>query len=198
MPGLDGFGVLAELPQERWPVIVFVTAYDQHAVRAFEVHALDYLLKPFEYDRLREAVRRVRLKMEEHDGASEQSRLLSLLEELQNKAQSWDRMVVREAGRVIFLKPDEIDWIETEGNYLRLHVGAKAYLLRETMNAAEARLADRKFLRVSRSALVNLERIKEWQPLFHGDSILVLKDGTRLTVTRVYREKLDRLVAQLG
>jgi two-component system LytT family response regulator len=197
MPGLDGFGVLAELPPERWPLVVFVTAYDQHAVRAFEVHALDYLLKPFEYDRLREAVRRARLKLDRRDGAMEQTRLLALLEELQNKAQSWNRMVVREGGRMVFLKPDEIDWIEADGNYLRLRVGAKSYLLRETMNSAEARLADKKFLRISRSALVNLERIKEWQPLFHGDSVLVLKDGTRLTVTRVYREKLERLVAQL-
>lgn len=197
MPGLDGFGVLAELPPERWPLIVFVTAYDQHAVRAFEVHALDYLLKPFEYDRLREAVRRARLKLDQRGGAVEQTRLLALLEELQNKAQSWNRMVVRENGRVTFLNPDEIDWIETDGNYLRLRVGSKSYLLRETMNSAEERLADKKFLRVSRSALVNLERIKEWQPLFHGDSVLVLKDGTRLTVTRVYREKLERLVAQL-
>jgi two-component system LytT family response regulator len=198
MPGLDGFGVLAELPVERWPLIVFVTAYDEHAVRAFEVHALDYVLKPFEYDRLRQAVRRARTKMSQHDGASEQTRLLALLEGLQNRTQSWDRMVVREAGRIIFLKPDEIDWIEAEGNYVCLRVGTKSYLLRETMNAAEARLAARKFLRVSRSALVNLERIKEWQPLFHGDSVLVLKDGTRLTVSRVYREKLDQLVAQLG
>ena len=197
MPGLDGFGVLAELPPERWPLVVFVTAYDQHAVRAFEVHALDYLLKPFEYDRLREAVRRARLKLDRRDGPLEQTRLLALFEDLQNKAQSWNRMVVRENGRVIFLRPDEIDWIEADGNYLRLRAGSKSYLLRETMNSAEARLADKKFLRVSRSALVNLERIKEWQPLFHGDSVLVLKDGTRLTVTRVYREKLERLVAQL-
>ncbi len=198
MPGLDGFGVLAELPVERWPLIVFVTAYEEHAVRAFEVHALDYLLKPFEYDRLRQAVRRARAKMSQGEGASEQTRLLSLLEDLQNKAQSWDRVVVREAGRITFLKPDEIDWIEAEGNYVCLHAGAKSHLLHETMNAAEARLAERKFLRVSRSALVNLERVKEWQPLFHGDSVLILKDGTRLTVSRVYREKLDRLVAQLG
>ena len=125
-------------------------------------------------------------------------RLLALLENLQNSAQSWDRLVVREGSRITFLKPDEIDWIEAEGNYVGLHAGAKSYLLRETMNAAEARLGTRKFLRVSRSVLVNLERIKEWQPLFHGDSVLILKDGTRLTVSRVYREKLDRLVAQLG
>jgi two-component system LytT family response regulator len=198
MPGLDGFGVLAELRTERWPLIVFVTAYDQHAVRAFEVHALDYLLKPFEYDRLREAVRRARVKLHQRDGSSEQARLLALLEDLQGKALPWDRVAVRDARRVIFLKPDEIDWIEAEGNYLRVHAGPKSYLLRETMNAAESRLAVRKFLRVSRSALVNLERIKEWQPLFHGDSVLLLKDGTRVTVSRVYREKLDRLVAEMA
>jgi two-component system LytT family response regulator len=198
MPGLDGFGVLAELPVERWPLIVFVTAYDKHAVRAFEVHALDYLLKPFEYERLRETVRRARTKMSEQDGPAQQKRLLALLEQLQSRAQAWDRVVVREAGRVAFLKPDEIDWIEAEGNYVCLHAGAKSYLLRETMNAAEARLAEKKFLRVGRSVLVNLERIKEWQPLFHGDSVLILKDGTRLTVSRVYRENLDRLVAQMG
>jgi two-component system LytT family response regulator len=198
MPGLDGFGVLGELAPEHWPMIVFVTAYDEHAVRAFEVHALDYLLKPFEYDRLRESVQRARSKMSERNGASEQERLLALLEQLQNKAPSWDRLVVRETGRVTFVKPDEIDWIEAEGNYLRLHVGTRSYLLRETMSAAEARLSSKKFLRVSRSALVNLERIQEWQPLFHGDSVIILKDGTRLTVSRIYREKLDRLVDQLG
>lgn len=198
MPGLDGFGVLAALPVERWPLIVFVTAYDEHAVRAFAVHALDYLLKPFEYDRLRQAVRLARARLGQRDGVSQQTRLFALLEDLQNKAPSWDRVVVRESRRITFLKPDEIDWIEAEGNYLRLHAGTKSYLLRETMSAAEVRLAVRKFLRVSRSTLVNLERIKEWQPLFHGDSVLVLKDGTRLTVSRVYREKLDRLVAQMG
>jgi two-component system, LytTR family, response regulator len=197
MPGLDGFGVLAEVPVERWPLIVFVTAYDKHAVRAFDVHALDYLLKPFEYDRLRQAVQRARTQLGQRDGAFHQTQLLALLEDLQGGAQSWDRMVVREAGRMTFLKPDEIDWIEAEGNYLRLHVGKKSCLLRQTMNTAEARLASKKFLRISRSALVNLERVKEWQPLFHGDSVLTLEDGTRLTVSRVYREGLDRLVARL-
>jgi two-component system LytT family response regulator len=197
MPGVDGFGVLAHVPAERWPLIVFVTAYDQHAVRAFEVHALDYLLKPFEYDRLRESVQRARAKLNQPAGAAEQVRLLALLEELQSRNQRWDRLVVREAKRITFVKPDEIDWIEAEGNYLQLHVGSKSYLLRETMNAAEERLALKKFLRISRSALVNLERIKEWQPLAHGDSVLLLKDGTRLTVSRVYREKLDQLIAHM-
>jgi len=198
MPGLDGFGVLAALPVQSWPLVVFVTAHDEHAVHAFEVHALDYLLKPFEYERLRQAVQRARTQLEQREGTGQQTRLLALLEDLQSKARSWDRLVVRETGRVTFLKPDEIDWIEAEGNYLCLHAGAKSYLLRETMNAAEARLTASKFLRVSRSTLVNLERIQEWQPLFHGDSVLILKNGTRLSVSRVYREKLDRLVAQLG
>ena len=197
MPGLDGFGVLAALPMERWPLIVFVTAYDKHAVRAFEVHALDYLLKPFEYDRLRHAVQRARTELRQANESLQQTRLLALLEDIQQRSENWDRLAVRDSRRITFLKPEEIDWIETEGNYLRLHVGRKSHLLRQTMNTAETRLAQKKFLRISRSTLVNLERVKEWQPLFHGDSLLTLADGTRLTVTRVYREDLDRLMARL-
>ncbi len=197
MPGLDGFGVLAELPMERWPLIVFVTAYDKHAVRAFEVHALDYLLKPFEYDRLRHAVKRARAELQQSDDTLRQTRLLALLEDIQQRSENWDRLAVRDSRRVAFFKPEEIDWIEADGNYLRLHVGGKSHLLRQTMNTAEARLASKKFLRITRSTLVNLERVKEWQPLFHGDSLLTLTDGTRLTVSRVYREGLDRLMARL-
>jgi len=196
MPSLDGFGVLAELPVERLPLVVFVTAFDKHAVRAFEVHAFDYLLKPFEYDRLRQSVQRARAQLAQRSPTDYQTRLLGLLEDLQ-KAQPWSRLAVREAGRIVFVKPDEVDWIEAEGNYLCLHVGKKSYLLRETMHSAEASLAPKQFLRISRSALVNLERVKEWQPLFHGDSVLILENGTRLTVSRVYRENFSRLVAQL-
>ena len=194
MPRMDGFAVLAELPADRLPLVVFVTAFDQHAIRAFEVHALDYLLKPFEYDRLRLAVQHARTQLTQGPGAAG---LASLLEELHNRGQSWNRLAVRDVGRILFLQPDAIDWIEAEGNYVRLHVGKESHLLRETMNSTEARLASRKFLRVSRSTIVNLERVTEWQPLFHGDSTVILRDGTRLTVSRVYRETLDRLVAQL-
>jgi two-component system LytT family response regulator len=197
MPGMDGFGVLAELPADRLPLVIFVTAFDRHAIRAFEVHALDYLLKPFEYDRLRQAVRHARTKLTQGPGSASHTHLNSLLDELHNRGQSWNRLAIRDAGRVVFLQPDEIDWIEAEGNYVRLHVGKESYLLRETMGSTEARLASRKFLRVSRSTIVNLERVTEWQPLFHGDSVVILRDGTRLTVSRVYRETLDRLVAQL-
>ena len=197
MPGMDGLGVLAELTADRLPLVIFVTAFDQHAMRAFEVHALDYLLKPFEYDRLRQSVQRARAQLAQNPGTAGQTHLISLLEELHNRGQSWNRLAVRDAGRVLFLRPEEIDWIEAEGNYVRLHVGKESHLLRETMNSAEERLALKKFLRVSRSTIVNLERIAEWQPLFHGDSVVILGDGTRLTVSRVYREKLDRLVAEL-
>ena len=198
MPGLDGFGVLAALDNRRLPLIVFVTAFDKHAVRAFEVHALDYLLKPFQYDRLHESVQRARVCLQKNSPELYRDRLLGLLEDLRAQSQSWERLVIREAGRVVFLRIDEIDWIEAEGNYLRLHTGKESHLLRETMGTAEARLAPKKFLRLSRSTLVNLERVKEWQPLFHGDSIVILRDGTRLTVSRVYREKFDRLVARLS
>jgi two-component system LytT family response regulator len=197
MPGLDGFAVLAELPADRLPLVIFVTAFDRHAIRAFEVHALDYLLKPFEYDRLRQAVRRARTQLAQSSGIAGQTRLVALLEELHNRGRSWNRLAIRDAGRVVFLQLDEIDWIEAEGNYVRLHVGKESHLLRETMSSTEARLTSQKFLRVSRSTMVNLERVTELHPLFHGDSVVILRDGTRLTVSRVYREALDRLVTQL-
>jgi len=198
MPGLDGFGVLAALDGKRLPLIVFVTAYEKHAVRAFEVRALDYLLKPFEYGRLHESVQRARARLQENRPEVYRDRLLGLLEDLSADSLSWDRLAIREAGRVVFLKLGEIDWIEAEGNYLRLHVGKASYLRRETMEAAEARLVPKKFLRLNRSTLVNLERVKEWQPLFHGDSVVILRDGTRLIVSRVYREKFDYWVARLS
>ena len=198
MPGLDGFGVLEDLPEDHCPMIVFVTAYDEHAVRAFEVHAVDYVLKPFEYDRLKKSVERVRKQINGTERAGESARLRALLEEWKKESGAWDRLPVREAGRVTFVRPEDIDWVEAEGNYVRLHLGKQTYLLRETMGATESRLAAKKFLRIGRSTLVNLERIKEWQPLFHGDSVVILKDGTRLTVSRNYRDKLDQAVARLG
>src|SRR4030095_3298695 len=117
MPGLDGFGVLTQLPSDRLPLVIFVTAFDKHAVRAFEVHALDYLLKPFEYDRLRQSVQRARAQLAQSSQEDYQTRLFGLLEDLQ-KTQPWNRIAVRDAGRIVFVKPDEVDWIEAEGNYL--------------------------------------------------------------------------------
>jgi two-component system, LytTR family, response regulator len=160
MPVLDGFGVLAELAQDKWPLIVFVTAYDKYAVRAFEVHACDYLLKPFEYHRVRLALDRARVQLRQHESEKQQPRLVALLEDI-SQSRRWDRLAIRDNGRVIFLRPADIDWIEADGNYIRLHAGTKAHLLRETMLGAESRLSEKNFLRVSRSALVNLDRNKE-------------------------------------
>src|ERR1051325_5529899 len=138
MPGLDGFGALAAVPIERWPLIVFVTAYDQYAVRAFEVHAIDYLLKPFEYDRVHEAVARARSQLQHRRSPPDQSRVLDLLQELNNRFSAWDRIAVRDSKGVTFIKPEDIHWIEAEGNYVRLHVPPKSHLLRETLSAVEA------------------------------------------------------------
>ncbi len=196
MPGLDGFGLLAELPQNQWPLIIFVTAYEKYAVRAFEARAVDYLLKPFEYERLGEAVERARVQLHNHGQSGQQARILALLEDLQKSPVAWDRLAIRDPGRILFIKPEEIDWIESEGNYLRLHIGARSHLLRETMADAETKLAPKNFLRISRFNLVNLERIREWQPKLNGDSLLILQDNTRLAVSRNYREALDNLVAR--
>jgi two-component system, LytTR family, response regulator len=196
MPVLDGFGVLGQL-QGHLPLVIFITAYDQHAMRAFEAHALDYLLKPFDFERFRQAFDRARRQLNLRDNSLHQERLLALIEDLRGQANGWDRIALREQGKVTFIKPPEIDWIESEGNYVRLHIGHRSCLLRETMSSMEARLAEKKFVRVSRSALVNLEKIKEWHPLFHGDSVLVLDDGLRVPVSRVFRERLDELVAGL-
>lgn len=197
MPGLDGFGVLEELRDEPLPLVVFVTAHDRHAVRAFTAHALDYLLKPFEYERLGESVQRARERLRAKDG-DQSTRLLALLETLRRSPETPDRLAVRENGRVIFLRISEIDWAEAEGNYVRLHVAGKGHSLRETLGELEARLEARGFLRVSRSAIVNLDRIREWQPLFHGDSVVILHDGSRLTVTRSHRERFEAYVQRLN
>src|SRR5262249_21938432 len=162
---------------------------------AFEVHAIDYLLKPFEYGRVREAVQRARSQLQQRRSPTDQNRMLDLLLNLNHRFSSWNRIAVRDSSRVIFVMPEDVYWIEAEGNYVRLHLPPKSYLLRDTLSSVEARLSGKKFLRVNRSALVNLEHVKEWQPLFHGDSVLILLDGARLTVSRVYREKLDELIS---
>ncbi len=190
LPELDGFAVLEAIATPPDFDVIFVTAHDENAVQAFEVNACDYLLKPCDAERLRHAIQRVR------DRRTTMAAPRPAPEEPMPHPPGWDRLAVREHNRVIFLKPAEIDWIEAEGNYVRLHLNGKAYLLRETMHAAEQRLTARGFLRISRSALVNLERVREMQPLFHGDAVLVLHDGRQLSVTRAYRTQLDNLLAQ--
>jgi two-component system LytT family response regulator len=188
MPEMDGFAVLDALSVP--PAVIFVTAFDQFAIRAFEVCALDYLLKPFDKDRFRKALGRARAECERRSGTDLGARLQSLLAELRERKQYVDRLVVRAGGRVLFLKTAELDYIESAGNYLRLHSGAEEYLYRETMARMEAMLDPARFARIQRSTIVNVERVKELHPLFRGDYAVVLRDGRRLTLARAYRDRL--------
>jgi two-component system LytT family response regulator len=192
MPKLDGFEVIETVGADRMPAVVFVTAYDQHALRAFEVQALDYLLKPFDSDRFQGTLRRVRQQMQHAETGDLSQKLLALVRDLKGERQSRaERLVVKSGGRLFFLRTDEIDWIEAAGNYVRLHVGAEGHLLRETMTAIESRLNPEIFFRIHRSHIVNIERIKELQPWFNGEYVVILRNGTKLTLSRGYRERLQ-------
>ncbi len=210
MPGRDGFGVLESLAGGEMPYVVFVTAYDQYALRAFEVHALDYLLKPFDAARFHQAFARARAQIRRRETREHRSRLIGLLGDLAagrgeaegasgpaaaEAPQAAERLLVRADGRILFLRTEEIDWVGAQGNYAELHVGAEAYLVRETMGELEARLDPRRFLRVHRSTIVNLDRVRELRPWFGGDYRVVLLDGTELHLSRVYR---GRAAERLG
>jgi two-component system, LytTR family, response regulator len=192
MPELDGFGVLNELNDSERPSVVFVTAYDKFALKAFEVHAVDYLLKPFDKQRFETALKRALDQLARKQPAQINEQLSALLADLKTRAQTPERLAVKSEGRVVFVNISDIDWIEAADNYVALHVGKESHLLRETMASLEARIP-KPFLRISRSTIVNTDRIKELQPLFHGDYAVILKDGTKLTLTRGYRDKLQEL-----
>lgn len=191
MPRMDGFDVINAIGPDRMPTLIFVTAYDQHAIRAFEVRALDYLLKPFDRERFAGALRRARSQIDAQATGDLGRRLVAMMKDLKREAPRSDRLVVKSGGRLFFLRSDEIDWIEAAGNYVRLHVGPQSHLLRETMNAIEARLDPERFFRIHRSRIVNVERIQEMQPWLNGEYSIVLKTGGRLTISRGYREKLQ-------
>jgi two-component system LytT family response regulator len=195
IPVMDGFGVIRALAPNRIPMVVFTTAYDEYALRAFEVHALDYLLKPFDGPRFLRALERVRERLERQRAGDLGKRLLAMVQDLRPEpAQPPDRLVVKSGGRIFFVRTDEIDWIDAAGNYVRLHVKGEAYLFRETMTAIEARLDQSRFVRVHRSHIVNAERIKELQP-DNGDYTVVLHSGARLPLSRGYRDKLQERIA---
>lgn len=193
MPEMNGFEVLKTVKNERMPVVIFVTAYDKYAIKAFEVHALDYLLKPFDRERLQTAVRRVREQIEANRHGDLDERLISLLSNLKPEKEYPERLVLKTAGRVFFIKTSDIDWIEAAGNYVKLHIGRDAHLLRETMNKIETKMNPEKFLRIHRSSLVNIDRIKELNPLFNGDYLVILQDKTELTLSRNYHDRLRQL-----
>jgi two-component system, LytTR family, response regulator len=191
MPELDGFEVLAELRDEERPAVVFVTAYDKFALKAFDFHAIDYLLKPFDKERFQTALRRALDHLAKNQPQQIHQQLSALLNELRPTQQS-DRIAVKTEGRVVFVKAADIDWVEAADNYVSLHAGKESHMLRETMTAIETRLP-KQFLRISRSTIVNTERIKELQPLFHGEYAVILRDGTKLTLSRSHRDKLQQL-----
>jgi len=193
MPELDGFGVLTELDESERPAVVFVTAYDKFALKAFEVHAIDYLLKPFDKARFQTALRRALDHLARPQPDKVQEQLSALLSELRPTAPQSDRIAVKTDGRVVFIKMADIDWVEAADNYVSLHVGKDSHLVRETMTNFETRLPRERFIRISRSTIVNMERIKELQPMFHGEYAVILRDGTRLTLSRSHRDKLQQL-----
>ncbi|MEM1202749.1 MAG: LytTR family DNA-binding domain-containing protein [Acidobacteriota bacterium] len=195
MPEMDGFEVLENLDRDKLPTVVFVTAYDQYALKAFDVHAVDYLLKPFDRERFKEALARARQDVARRQMGDVKDQLLALLEDVGRKRATFpERLVVKTSGRVVFIKVDDIDWVDAAGNYVRLHLGSENHLLRETMSRLEERLDPQKFLRIHRSTIVNIERIRELQQQFHGDYLVVLKSGQRLTLSRSYRDKIQDLL----
>jgi two-component system LytT family response regulator len=202
MPMMDGFAVLRSLPEDAMPIVVFVTAFDEHATAAFDVHALDYVVKPVEAERFRVAVERARRQLSIESTVERHQRLIELLRE-----QSGDppastapaatgtrrpqRLLINEDGRRFFVAVADIEWIEAYGNYVRLHVGPKTHLLRATMSHVESSLDPSQFGRIHRSSIVNLLAVREIQPWFSGEHIVILKDGTKLKLSRNYRDRFQ-------
>jgi two-component system LytT family response regulator len=194
MPGADGFDVIDAVGADKMPFVVFVTAYDRYALRAFDVHALDYLLKPFDRDRFRQALTHANQQLDKQKGGEIEKRLAAIVNDLRPGKARTDRFVVKSGGRIFFVRTLDIDWIEAAGNYVKLHVGTDSHLIRETMNNVEARLSPETFVRIHRCHIVNIEQVRELQPWFNGEYVVFLKNGTRLTLSRGYRERLqDRI-----
>ena len=193
MPGMGGFEVLRALKKDTMPLVIFVTAYDQHALKAFEVHALDYLLKPFKQGRFRETMAHVREVLAGREAAENSRKLLALIGQTQPQSERLARIPVRNGERVVFVKVENIDYIESAGNYVVVHAGTENHVVRETLTALEEKLDPKQFLRISRSTLVNTEQIKELQPLFKGEYAVLLHTGKQLTMTRGIREVQERL-----
>ena len=184
MPRVNGFDVCEAVPD--MPMVIFVTAFDQYALKAFEVHAIDYLLKPFDRDRFQKALARVR---------RDNRRLAALLHDLRPGFQAPDRLVIRENGRVVFVRTAAIDWVEADGNYVRLHTGSESHYFRETLAGLEAQLPAGRFARISRSAIVNLDRVKELIPKFAGDYSVLLQTGQKLTLSRNFRGRFEKALS---
>jgi two-component system, LytTR family, response regulator len=194
MPETDGFNVLESVDRKNPPTFIFVTAHDQFALRAFEVNALDYLLKPFSEERLAATLKRAKQQIQQQSELPAEERLLSLISELKGGNQYLNRVTVKERGKIIFVPIEEVDFIEAQGNYLELNKGETTHLIRMRLHQLEAKLNPNKFIRIHRSTIVNIDQIKEMHPLFNGDQTVIMQSGKKLTMTRNYRDKLKSLL----
>lgn len=203
MPGCDGFHALAKVGVAAAPAVIFVTAYDEYALRAFEVNAVDYLLKPFDDLRFGAALQRGKEEVRRRQSDSVNNRLNQLLDYLQSspvpapvEETASDRILIKSSGEIFFLKAEEIDWIEAEGDYMKFHVAGRAHLMRETMARLEARLDPKRFIRIHRSTIVNIDRLRKLSPSFAGEYAVILHDGTKLKLSRGYHERIAALLKQ--
>jgi len=192
MPDLDGFGVLRALEPAAIPNLVFVTAYDQFALQAFDVHAIDYLLKPFDRERFERTLSRAKQQIHLQNTDKVRETLLRILDEQSARPQPVMRILVKSGGKAFFIHPNEISWIEAQGNYVALHVGAQSFLVRQTINTFEKQLEPARFQRIERSTIVNLDAIREMLPAGRGEYEIVLKDGAALKLSHTYRESFLR------
>jgi two-component system, LytTR family, response regulator len=194
MPDIDGFGVLRTIPAGDMPVVIFTTAYDQYAVKAFEAHALDYLLKPFDQERLHHAINRARVEVLKAQDRGTTYRILDFLTKTKTEPELDSRLAFKTGGRVVFLELDDIDWLSAAANYVTLNVGTRSFVLREGIGHISERLDPKKFVRIHRSTIVNVQKIKELHPVNSGEYIVVLKDGKELSCSRGYRAGLQELI----
>lgn len=196
MPGMDGFEVLQSIGPGAMPAVVFVTAYDKYALQAFEVNAVDYLLKPFDTGRFQRAFQRAKAQLRKQNVEAINQQLQTLLENLLPAKKYLERLVVKSSGRIFFLPVNEIDWIEAADNYVSLHSGRETHLIRETLSGLEGKLNPQEFVRLRHSAIVNVGRIKELHPLFKGEYEILLQNGARLISSRRYRHNIARLLGE--
>jgi len=194
MPDMDGFAVLKSLRMPNLPSFIFVTAYDRYALQAFDVHALDYLLKPFDTDRLKEALHRAKTMIRERNNKFLDTRIHGMLTEMNRRPRFLQRILVKNEGRILFLKTDEVDWIEAHSKYMSFYIGGKPHLVRGSAVQYESELDPEKFVRIHRTAIVNIDKITQLQSLTHGDYMVHLKDGTKLTLSRRYWERLHAIL----
>ena len=195
MPGMDGFEVCRNLPRQRGPIIVFITAFDRYAIDAFEVKAIDYLLKPFDEDRFQKALESVRERYRSRSLPSPTDfNFFEFIEELKRSNKQPDRLAFRADGKVVFVRPGDIDFIESDGNYLGVFGPTPKLYVRETLAGMETLLPKDRFIRINRSVLVNLDQIREVEPSLYGDGIVHLRNGTKLSLSRKYKDRIEELL----